>query len=158
VAAEGHAGVDAADQGAGSGGGEEEELIGRAVEKRRREFGTARACARRALADLGRVPAPIVRGEKGAPVWLDGVVGSITHCAGYRGAAVAEARDVRALGIDAEPHGKLPDGGPGGDRQAGGAVRAPLDERGSVLGPPAVQREGDRLQGVVPAGPYVAGL
>jgi 4'-phosphopantetheinyl transferase EntD len=89
---------------------EEEELIERAVDKRRREFGTGRTCARRALADLGRRPAPITRGENGAPVWPDGIVGSITHCAGYRGAAVAEARDVRALGIDAEPHDTLPDG------------------------------------------------
>lgn len=89
---------------------EEEALIERAVDKRRREFGTARTCARRALADLGRPPAPITRGENGAPVWPDGVVGSITHCAGYRGAAVAEAREVAALGIDAEPHDKLPDG------------------------------------------------
>jgi 4'-phosphopantetheinyl transferase EntD len=87
---------------------EEEALISRAVDKRRREFGTARTCARRALADLGRPPVAIMRGERGAPVWPDGVVGSITHCAGYRGAAVAESRHIRALGIDAEPHGKLP--------------------------------------------------
>jgi 4'-phosphopantetheinyl transferase EntD len=86
---------------------EEEALITRAVDKRRREFGTARTCARRALADLGRPPAPIVRGDNGAPVWPDGVVGSITHCAGYRGAAVAEAREIRTLGIDAEPHDRL---------------------------------------------------
>ena len=38
------------------------------------------------------------------------MVGSITHCAGYRAGAVAWRRDVRALGLDAEPHGPLPDG------------------------------------------------
>jgi 4'-phosphopantetheinyl transferase EntD len=87
---------------------EEEALISRAVDKRRREFGTARACARRALAKLGRPPVPIVSGERGAPVWPDGIVGSITHCAGYRASAVAEAHDILTLGIDAEPHEKLP--------------------------------------------------
>jgi len=41
-----------------------------------------------------------------------GVVGSMTHCAGYRAAAVARARDVVTIGIDAEPHAVLPDGVP----------------------------------------------
>jgi 4'-phosphopantetheinyl transferase EntD len=34
----------------------------------------------------------------------------LTHCAGYRAAAVAHSRDLRALGIDAEPHQPLPAG------------------------------------------------
>jgi len=38
------------------------------------------------------------------------VVGSITHCAGYRACALARAADVVALGIDAEPHEALPEG------------------------------------------------
>jgi 4'-phosphopantetheinyl transferase EntD len=38
------------------------------------------------------------------------VVGSITHCAGYRGAAVARAEQVITLGIDAEPAQPLPAG------------------------------------------------
>ncbi|WP_460370189.1 4'-phosphopantetheinyl transferase family protein, partial [Actinocorallia lasiicapitis] len=45
-----------------------------------------------------------------APVWPDGVTGSITHCAGYHAAAVAPAAEVAALGIDADPHLPLPDG------------------------------------------------
>jgi 4'-phosphopantetheinyl transferase EntD len=45
-----------------------------------------------------------------SPRWPDGVVGSMTHCDGYRAAAVARAADLAALGIDAEPHGPLPDG------------------------------------------------
>jgi hypothetical protein len=36
------------------------------------------------------------------------VVGSITHCAGYRAAAVAPAGQVSGLGIDAEPSRALP--------------------------------------------------
>jgi 4'-phosphopantetheinyl transferase EntD len=89
---------------------EEEALMAGAVEKRRREFATARACARRALAALGVASAPILPGERGAPQWPPGIVGSITHCAGYRAAAVARACDVITVGLDAEPDNVLPDG------------------------------------------------
>ncbi|MFE0642587.1 4'-phosphopantetheinyl transferase [Streptomyces sp. NPDC058877] len=89
---------------------EEEALVARAVPGRRREFATARLCARRALAALGAAPAPLLRGRRGAPAWPAGVIGSITHCAGFRGAAVAPADRVLALGIDAEPHAPLPRG------------------------------------------------
>jgi 4'-phosphopantetheinyl transferase EntD len=88
---------------------EEEALLVRAVEKRRREFATGRHCARSALGALGVPPAPILRGEAGAPLWPPGIVGSITHCAGYRAAAVAGARDVLTIGIDAEPDESLTD-------------------------------------------------
>ncbi|MCT9930189.1 4'-phosphopantetheinyl transferase superfamily protein [Planotetraspora sp. A-T 1434] len=89
---------------------EEEELIANAVAVRRGEFVTGRHCARRALARLGVSPGPIPRGERGAPLWPPGTIGSITHCAGYRAAAVAAERDAATLGIDAEPHGPLPSG------------------------------------------------
>ncbi|ASU85345.1 4'-phosphopantetheinyl transferase [Nocardiopsis gilva YIM 90087] len=89
---------------------EEEALLARAVDKRRREFTTVRACARDALAELGFPPAPLLPGERGAPGWPQSAVGSMTHCAGYRAAAVARATDVETIGIDAEPHGALPDG------------------------------------------------
>jgi 4'-phosphopantetheinyl transferase EntD len=89
---------------------EEEQQVGKAVEKRRREFTTARVCARRALAVLGFAPAPILAGPKREPLWPAGVVGSITHCAGYRAAAVARRAEIPTIGIDAEPHGSLPRG------------------------------------------------
>ena len=91
---------------------EEEAQLSRAVDKRRREYGTVRACARRAMAQLGVPPAPIPRGERGAPQWPAGVVGSMTHCNGYRAAAVAlvPGGPVVTIGIDAEPHEPLPDG------------------------------------------------
>jgi 4'-phosphopantetheinyl transferase EntD len=85
-------------------------MMGRAVEKRRREFATGRDCAHRALAALGLEPVAIPGGERGEPLWPAGVVGAITHCRGYRGCAVARASEVVALGIDAEPHAPLPDG------------------------------------------------
>jgi 4'-phosphopantetheinyl transferase EntD len=89
---------------------EEEAVVARAVDKRRNEFTTARGCARAALARLGLPPVPIVPGLRGAPQWPSGVVGSITHCAGYRACAVARDRDVVTIGLDAEPHEALPDG------------------------------------------------
>lgn len=89
---------------------EEEFLVAKAVLKRRREVTNARACARRALARLGRPPVPILRGDKGQPLWPDGVVGSITHTTDYYAAAVADAAQVRSVGVDAEVHGALPDG------------------------------------------------
>ncbi|WP_404314011.1 4'-phosphopantetheinyl transferase Npt [Prescottella equi] len=89
---------------------QEESLIAKAVEKRRREFIGARHCARLAMADLGVEPAPILRGDKGSPVWPRGVVGSLTHCDGYRAAVLGYAMQVRSVGIDAEPNGPLPNG------------------------------------------------
>ena len=89
---------------------EEQEAIAQAVVTRRQEFITGRSCARAALTRLGLPPAPILRGDRGQPQWPAGIVGSITHCAGYRACAVAHQRDVRTLGLDAEPHGPLPDG------------------------------------------------
>ncbi|HMG42357.1 MAG TPA: 4'-phosphopantetheinyl transferase superfamily protein [Acidimicrobiales bacterium] len=88
----------------------EDAIVARAVPERRREFATGRLCARRALARLGLPPGAILAGPAGQPLWPDGIVGSITHCAGYRAAAVARSGDVGALGIDAEPHAPLPDG------------------------------------------------
>jgi 4'-phosphopantetheinyl transferase EntD len=89
---------------------EEEAAMSRAVARRRSEFATGRACARAALAKLGLPPAPILPGERGAPRWPAGVAGSITHCAGYRAAAVARVRDVVSVGLDAEPNDVLPAG------------------------------------------------
>jgi 4'-phosphopantetheinyl transferase EntD len=84
--------------------------VSRAVAKRRGEFATVRACARRALARLGEPAVPILPGERGAPGWPATVVGSLTHCAGYRGAAVAPASAFASIGIDAEPNAPVPDG------------------------------------------------
>jgi 4'-phosphopantetheinyl transferase EntD len=90
---------------------EEDALIGRAAESRRREFTTARTCARAALARLGLPAVPLLPGLRGAPQWPEGTIGSITHCEGYRAAAVALTRDVVSLGVDAVSNKSLPDDG-----------------------------------------------
>jgi 4'-phosphopantetheinyl transferase EntD len=87
---------------------EEEAVIAGAVDKRRLEFTTVRLCARTALASVGVAPAPLVPGPHGAPGWPAGVVGSMTHCDGYRAAAVARVEHMVTIGLDAEPHEPLP--------------------------------------------------
>ncbi|MDX3850037.1 4'-phosphopantetheinyl transferase family protein [Streptomyces sp. AK02-01A] len=89
---------------------EEAALMAGRRPRRQRQFATARACARRSLAELGLAPAPLLPGPGGAPLWPAGVVGSITHCDGYRAAVVARSAEVTALGIDAEPALPLPRG------------------------------------------------
>lgn len=89
---------------------EEEPLVARSVAKRRNEFVTVRHCARLALGEIGVGPVPILKGDKGEPCWPDGVVGSLTHCDGFRGAVVGRRGEVRSVGIDAEPHDVLPKG------------------------------------------------
>lgn len=88
----------------------EEVAVGNAVEVRRREFVTARACAREALARLGHPDQPVPAGARGEPLWPAGIVGSITHCTGYRACAVALAGELLTIGVDAEVGEPLPAG------------------------------------------------
>jgi 4'-phosphopantetheinyl transferase EntD len=96
---------------------EEAAAVAGAAERRRREFAAVRACARAALVALGVPPVavpPDVGAEQAwarrAPVWPQGVTGSMTHCDGYRAAAVTRLDVLAAVGVDAEPHDRLPDG------------------------------------------------
>ncbi|WP_435173432.1 4'-phosphopantetheinyl transferase family protein [Actinacidiphila sp. bgisy145] len=89
---------------------QEAALVAKAVDRRRREFATVRACARRAMVKLGVPPQAVPTGQGGAPCWPEGLRGSMTHCAGYRAAALVRAADLASLGIDAEPHAPLPHG------------------------------------------------
>lgn len=75
-----------------------------------RQFAAARACARSCLEALGAPAGPLLRTPSGAPAWPAGLIGSITHCDGYRGAVAAPGTTVEALGIDAEPALPLPHG------------------------------------------------
>jgi 4'-phosphopantetheinyl transferase EntD len=106
-------------------------LIRDAVAKRRDEFTTVRHCARRALSGLGLAPVPVLPDRYGAPQWPDGVVGSLTHCDGYRAAALTHAGELMMLGIDAEPHAPLPDG-------VLGAIALPAEQAWIRSAPPHV--------------------
>jgi enterobactin synthetase component D / holo-[acyl-carrier protein] synthase len=87
---------------------EEELCMRRAVEKRRREFAAGRACARKALEYLGIHQYRLLVGPNRAPVWPDAIVGSITHCEGFVGVAVARQGCIRGIGVDAERARPLP--------------------------------------------------
>ncbi|MFF0473668.1 4'-phosphopantetheinyl transferase [Streptomyces sp. NPDC004284] len=89
---------------------EEAAAVARAVIGRQREFATVRLCARLALRRLGLPETPVVPGPRREPRWPHGVAGSMTHCEGYRAAALARTTDVSSLGIDAEPAAPLPEG------------------------------------------------
>ncbi|WP_293768294.1 4'-phosphopantetheinyl transferase [uncultured Corynebacterium sp.] len=89
----------------------EQTLVSQSVDVRKSEFGDARWCAHQALCELGVQDAPpILRGERGMPLWPDGYSGSITHTSGFRAAVVAPSDDVRSMGLDAEPSEPLPPG------------------------------------------------
>ncbi|MFJ5550136.1 4'-phosphopantetheinyl transferase [Streptomyces sp. NPDC093225] len=97
----------------------ERAAVARAYPSRRREFAAVRACARAAMARLGVPPLPVLpHGEgptwaRNAPRWPEGLTGSMTHCTGYRAAALTRTgpgHPLLSLGIDAEPNAPLPDG------------------------------------------------
>ncbi|MGY3621912.1 4'-phosphopantetheinyl transferase family protein [Bradyrhizobium sp. USDA 10063] len=75
------------------------------VPKRQHEFIIGRYCAYRAVRQIQpdfdwRMQ--IGRGPTGAPVWPDGIIGSITHTDGHIAAAAAHRDRVDAIGIDSE--------------------------------------------------------
>src|SRR6202035_5770079 len=73
-----------------------------ATQKRQREFLAGRRCAEEALQRLGPGSTHVAMAEDRAPIWPDGVVGSITHSGNFAAAAVAWAADIAGLGIDSE--------------------------------------------------------
>jgi 4'-phosphopantetheinyl transferase EntD len=89
---------------------EEADAVRHAVASRRREHATVRHCARIALAELGLPPAAVLSGPNREPLWPAGIVGSMTHCDGYRAAALGRTDQFASIGIDAETHAALPDG------------------------------------------------
>ena len=84
-------------------------LVSHSVDIRKAEFGDARWCAHQALSDLGEWNhEPILRGERGMPLWPRDITGSMTHTEGFRAAVVAPKTHVRSMGLDAEPAQPLP--------------------------------------------------
>jgi 4'-phosphopantetheinyl transferase EntD len=85
----------------------ERRAVQAAVPKRRLEFLTGRTCARIALRRLGIEDAPLLPGLDRAPLWPEGVVGSITHTDGYCAAVAAPRRLFASIGIDAQALGAV---------------------------------------------------
>lgn len=86
---------------------EESLAVLRAVPRRRAEFAAGRLAARRAMAKLGAPATEIPAGPDRAPVWPQGIVGSISHSDGLCVAVVGFAHDVEALGVDIEADAPL---------------------------------------------------
>jgi 4'-phosphopantetheinyl transferase EntD len=80
-----------------------------AVSKVRRQSGAARLVARELLGRLGFRDAVILKAASGAPLWPEGIAGSLAHDQYTALAAVARKADYLALGVDIEPAEALPD-------------------------------------------------
>ena len=153
-----------------------------AVERRRRRSAGARRCTRRrrrwwrgrsrsaAASSPPSAPAPAGR-------WRSSACRRSRSCRGERGAPRLARRrgrqhhplrrlprrapspaptDLASLGIDAEPHAPLPEGvldAVALPEERGRLARAGRGSARRPLGPAAVQRQGVRLQGVVPPHP-----
>lgn len=73
-----------------------------AVSKRQTEFLAGRICAYEALRRVTGVPGIPAVGEDRSPCWPTGVVGSITHGAGWAAVVAARSELWRGLGLDVE--------------------------------------------------------
>ncbi|MER9138010.1 4'-phosphopantetheinyl transferase superfamily protein [Mesorhizobium sp. M0830] len=75
----------------------------------RRASGAARWIAHELLTELGVNDVAVPRTPSGAPVWPDGITGSLAHDDDMAVAAVAPIGHISSLGIDVEPAQPLPD-------------------------------------------------
>ncbi|MGH1412296.1 MAG: 4'-phosphopantetheinyl transferase family protein [Pelagimonas sp.] len=82
---------------------DEAKAIAKAVPNRRAEFTGGRAAARKAMWSLGIHPAAIPMADNRAPIWPEGITGSITHADEICMAIVSEAGRYAGLGLDLEP-------------------------------------------------------
>ena len=76
--------------------------ISHCAEKRIQDFTRGRACAHRALSELGIRNFSLLAGERRDPLWPDGISGSITHTAGFAAAVAAPRSGIASVGIDCE--------------------------------------------------------
>ncbi len=89
---------------------EEEALVHEAHPKRRQTFIAGRVCARRVLAELGITDSPLLIGNNRAPLWPEGIVGSIAHTEKCCGVVAARQEAVASLGLDIESQSRMHSG------------------------------------------------
>jgi 4'-phosphopantetheinyl transferase EntD len=75
--------------------------------KRLTDFSRGRYCAIKALEQIGVENAIIPIGEDRAPIWPEGIVGSISHCDSMVGSIVALKENYNSIGLDIEEIGKV---------------------------------------------------
>lgn len=83
---------------------EERAAMAGAVPHRQAEFAAGRQAARTALAAIGHGATALPMGPDRAPIWPEGIAGSISHAAGF---AVAVVRHGAPLGVDIEDDSPL---------------------------------------------------
>ncbi len=83
------------------------ELLPGAVPARLREFAAGRKAAHEAMALLGLTDLPIPMGQDRAPVWPEGITGSITHSRTACLAAIMRGDDAQGIGLDLEEDAPL---------------------------------------------------
>ncbi|TXI37128.1 MAG: 4'-phosphopantetheinyl transferase superfamily protein [Nitrosomonas sp.] len=64
------------------------------------DFCKGRYCAHQALEKIGYLAFPILRDEYGAPIWPEGITGSISHSGDAAAAVVARKTNIQGIGLD----------------------------------------------------------
>ncbi len=80
------------------------------VPRRLRSFRHGRHCARIALQKLGLPEAPVPVSAGRAPIWPEGIVGSISHTGDIACAVATRSDRLDGIGLDLEQTGRLDDG------------------------------------------------
>lgn len=86
----------------------ESRSVARGPVARQQASGAARLAARALLSGLGHADAPLPNDAFGAPVWPQGIVGSLAHDETIAIAGVANLQGFISLGVDVEPAEPLP--------------------------------------------------
>ena len=83
-------------------------LVARAVDKRKREFATARSLAKQAMGRVGVPPAfELLNAPDRSPIWPEAISGSISHCDTRAVVAIGERARVGTVGVDVEHRDEL---------------------------------------------------
>ena len=80
----------------------EDALVRQAVPRRQAEFHAGRAAAHAAMTSLGLSPRPVLAGADRAPLWPDGLTGSISHSTTACVAIIGLRADWAGIGVDIE--------------------------------------------------------
>jgi 4'-phosphopantetheinyl transferase EntD len=89
--------------------GEESALANGVTETRLRELRAGRTLARHALSCIGKSQATILSSNSGAPLWPEGVVGSLSHTIEHAAVFVALQSSYGAVGVDIDDKRPLGD-------------------------------------------------
>jgi 4'-phosphopantetheinyl transferase EntD len=130
---------------------EEAKPLAASVLKVRRASGAARIVAGELLATIGCGGIAIPKHASGAPIWPQGIAGSLAHDNRIAIAALALGCDFCALGIDIEPAETLP-------AEVTDLVATPRERQmiQALSRSPVVRCQRGRLQGPIPSRPYIS--